>query len=136
MNVRNSKCHLRGMTLIEMSVAILVLLMFVGLLLVGAKAWKRGSDRAACLMNIRQVQQAVRGYANSNGLEVGDSLVPPDKPHETVIGPGNFLERMPNCPAGGLYSFNGAVVPPVGELFMTCSQAETEGHEPDDYGTW
>ena len=126
----------RGMTLIEMTVAIMVLLMFVGLLLIAAKAWKRGSDRAACLMNIRNVQQALRGYANTNELEVGASLVPPDAPHESVIGPGNFVAVMPHCPADGLYGFSGAVVPPVGTLFMTCSLSGSANHEPDDFGSW
>ena len=122
--------------MIEMSVAILVLLMFVGLLLIGARAWKRGSDRATCLMNIRQVQQSLRGYVNSNGLEAGDSLAPADMPHKSVIGPGKFVEVMPHCPGGGLYGFSGAVVPPVGELFMTCSLAGSADHEPDEFDSW
>lgn len=124
------------MTLIEMSVAILVLLMFVGLLMVGARAWMRGSDRAACLLNIRQVQQSIRGYANVNGLRAGDPLVPPDEPQRTIIGPGNFMEKMPSCPGEGFYSFSGAVVPETGVLFMTCSLSETSKHEPEGYESW
>ena len=124
------------MTLIELSVAILVLLMFVGLLLVVARAWKRGSDRAACLMNIRQVQLSLRGFTNSNGMSVGDPLFPPANPELSVIGPDNFVQLMPRCPSGGLYSFSGPVVPPIGTLFMTCSLAGSDGHEPEDFDTW
>ena len=35
-----------GMTLIELTVVILVLLSLISILFVGARAWKKGSDRA------------------------------------------------------------------------------------------
>jgi prepilin-type N-terminal cleavage/methylation domain-containing protein len=57
-----------GMTLIELTVVILVLLSLISILFVGAKAWKVGSDRAANVMNIRNVQQAVRGHAAMNDI--------------------------------------------------------------------
>ena len=50
-----------GMTLLELTVVILVLLSLISILFIGARAWKKGSDRAGCIMNIRNVQQAVRG---------------------------------------------------------------------------
>ncbi len=34
-----------GMTLLELTVVILVLLSLIGILFIGARAWKRGSDR-------------------------------------------------------------------------------------------
>jgi prepilin-type N-terminal cleavage/methylation domain-containing protein len=57
-----------GMTLLELTVVILVLLSLLSILFVGAKAWKVGSDRAANVMNIRNVQQAVRGHAAMNDI--------------------------------------------------------------------
>ena len=56
-----------GMTLIELTVVILVLLSLISILFVGARAWKKGSDRAGCIMNIRNVQQGVRSFQNING---------------------------------------------------------------------
>ena len=53
-----------GMTLLELTVVILVLLSLISILFVGATSWKKGSDRAANLMNIRNCQQAMRGHEN------------------------------------------------------------------------
>jgi type II secretory pathway pseudopilin PulG len=55
---------LRGMTILELTVVILVLLSLVSILMVAAAAWKKGSDRAANLLNIRNCQQAMRGHDN------------------------------------------------------------------------
>ena len=59
------------MTLLELTVVILVLLSLISILFIGARAWKKGSDRAGCILNIRNVQQAVRGYANMNPEKTG-----------------------------------------------------------------
>jgi prepilin-type N-terminal cleavage/methylation domain-containing protein len=53
-----------GMTLLELTVVILVLLSLISILFVGARAWKKGSDRSANLMNLRNTQQAMRGAQN------------------------------------------------------------------------
>lgn len=57
-----------GMTLLELTVVILVLLSLLSVLFVGTKAWKVGSDRSVNVMNIRNVQQAVRGHAAMNDI--------------------------------------------------------------------
>ena len=64
-----------GMTLLELTVVILVLLSLISILFIGARAWKKGSDRAANILNIRNVQQAVRGHGNMNGILQG-TLIP------------------------------------------------------------
>jgi hypothetical protein len=127
------------MTLIELSVIILVLLTFISLSFVGVRAWKRGSDRAGCIMNIRQVQQAVRGYANTNNLAEGtdtDLLTPAINLQAQLIGTGKYLEQQPLCPGNGLYHLGGNLIPPRGMLYMTCTLAGTDGHVPDDHGSW
>ena len=53
-----------GMTLLELTVVILVLLSLISILFIGARAWKKGSDRAGCIMNIRNVQQGMRSFQN------------------------------------------------------------------------
>ena len=58
----------KGMTLLELTVVILVLLSLISILFIGARAWKKGSDRAANILNIRNVQQAVRAHVNVRGL--------------------------------------------------------------------
>src|SRR5690606_16219368 len=79
-------------------------------LFVGARAWKKGSDRAACIMNIRNIQQAVRAHQNMNDLKEGDPI-----PWDKIFGDGGYLEAKPVCPAGGAYKFSD-VLPPVGGL--------------------
>ena len=72
-NTQNIKSK-SGMTLLELTVVILVLLSLISILFVGARAWKKGSDRSANIMNIRNTQQAMRGEENMKTLAVGDAF--------------------------------------------------------------
>jgi hypothetical protein len=119
--------------LIELSIIIIVLFAFLSLLFVGATAWKRGSDRAGCIVNLRQVQLAIRGHANINRLDVGDTIV---NGHNAIIGSDKFLSALPECPAQGAYSFSGNQVPAYGTLFMSCSLNTLQNHEPELYDSW
>ena len=58
-----------GMTLIEITVVILVLLTLIAVLFIGANIYKKGADRAACILNIRNIHQAVRADQNSRQEE-------------------------------------------------------------------
>ncbi len=53
-----------GMTILELTIVILVLLALISILFVGAAGWKRGTDKATNLINIRNCQQAMRGHQN------------------------------------------------------------------------
>ena len=142
MNAKSTPSHrgLRpGVTLIELSVVVLVLLLFIAMTFVGVTAWKRGSDRAGCVMNIRHVQMAVRGYARVQSLQPGDdtgALVPPVNLTSQLIGPGKYVPSQPLCPGNGFYGLGGNTVPAVGSLYMTCSLEASDGHAPSDHGTW
>ena len=108
------------MTLLELTVVILVLLSLISILFIGARAWKKGSDRAASILQIRNVQQAVRSNANMTGLTYGGVMSKAD-----VIGTGKYIEIDPlvkGHPAGDGYIFEipaPEVVPQVGVLYMT-----------------
>jgi prepilin-type N-terminal cleavage/methylation domain-containing protein len=102
-----------GMTLLELTVVILVLLSLISILFVGARAWKKGSDRAANIMNLRNVQQAVRSEANMKDLEVTEGLL-----STVIIGPGLYLESEPSAPVDLTYTYD-TVVPAVGVLYTT-----------------
>lgn len=127
-----------GMTLLELTVVILVLLSLIAILFVGARAWKRGSDRAGCIMNIRNVQQAVRSYANMyNVVQDGTGSIPAS----TLQGSGKFVEAAPACPGAGTYTpadLTAAVtVPAVGSLVLSCSlSAAPDLHVPTSYAGW
>ena len=127
--------HARGMTLLELTVVILVLLSLISILFIGARAWKRGSDRAGCIMNIRNVQQGVRSYANLNSYTAGGTVA---GWKAYVIGTGMFVEKTPACPGGGTYSYaTDTVIPDVGVLALSCSLAAApDNHAPTSYSDW
>jgi type II secretory pathway pseudopilin PulG len=76
-NTLNQK-RTAGMTLLELTVVILVLLSLISILFVGARAWKKGADRSANIMNIRNTQQAMRGHENMRSLEIGAAFLEAD----------------------------------------------------------
>lgn len=136
MKLTNNIKRAKGMTLLELTVVILVLLSLISILFIGARAWKKGSDKAGCIMNIRNVQQAVRSWQNMNAKNVGDAYVISDD----IIGTGLFVETTPVCPSEtdatpDNYTILTAV-PDVGTLVMTCTLASSEGHVPDSIAGW
>jgi type II secretory pathway pseudopilin PulG len=122
-NTQNVK-RKSGMTLLELTVVILVLLSLISILFIGARAWKKGSDRAANILNVRNVQQAVRAHANVRGLAtpvapaVGAGLVSTE-----IIGTGLYLNNVtpPSNGAGVTAYAYGTTVPAVGVLYITNS---------------
>lgn len=125
----------KGMTLLELTVVILVLLTLISVLFIGAKAWKDGADRSNCILNIRNFQVGVRSYANMNGTADGVNI-----PVDSLTGDGNFISTFPVCPSGGVYDpLPGENVPYVvatGNAFLTCSLAATDQHAPTSTSGW
>jgi prepilin-type N-terminal cleavage/methylation domain-containing protein len=131
-----------GMTLLELTVVILVLLSLISILFIGARAWKRGSDRAGCILNQRNYQQAVRSYANMNNLNPTDSLASGNigltAGTSVIVGPGLFMETEPKCPGSGTYSVAAdTTIPDISTVALVCSKAGgTDLHIPQDATGW
>lgn len=89
-------------------------------------------DRLECVMNIRNIQQAVRGHANMHDLEIGDPLS--DSEIHSEEGATGYL-KTPQCPAGGKYTFK-KTVPKIGILYCSCSHAKEMNHVPEDHQDW
>jgi len=104
----------------------LPLLSGTSVLFVGARAWKKGSDRAACIMNTRNIQQAVRSYQNMNDLKPGAPL-----PWNKIVGPDAFLDKRPTC-LEGTYTF-ATSIPQAGKLACTCSNPDHAVSNHDDW---
>jgi prepilin-type N-terminal cleavage/methylation domain-containing protein len=121
----------KGMTLIELTVVILVLLSLISVLFIGAQAWKEGSDRSQCILNIRNAQTAGRSFQNMNQKAPGDAFTAATD----VYGSGKFLETAPTCPSAGSYTW-ATTIPAVGTLFMTCSLSGTKNHVPGSISGW
>lgn len=134
---RSAGLHPRGMTLLELTVVILVLLSLISILFVGAQAWKRGSDRTLCIINIQNVQKGVRSFSNLYGYSPSQSVTGLQM---RVIGLGKFVETTPTCPSSGTYTygqtFGADTIPPVGELYLNCSLSTSEGHIPSNFADW
>ena len=106
-----------GMTLLELTVVILVLLSLISILFIGARAWKKGSDRAANILNIRNVQQAVRAHANVRGLAIGATL-----PDTDIVGSGKYLNSVTAPNTDITYAY-GTAVPALGTLYLVATYA-------------
>lgn len=118
----------KGMTLLELTVVILVLLSLITILFVGARAWKKGSDRSANIMNIRNCQQAMRGYQNMYEKKVGDAFT------ETEL---TDYVKMPVAPNEDLTYTAGTEITEIGVLWLEVDDADG-GYTPDAalYATW
>lgn len=140
LNTRNMK-KAKGMTLLELTVVILVLLSLISILFVGARAWKKGSDRSANIMNLRNCQQAVRGHANMRNLPEGTG----DCTENDIFGPAkdgvNGYLAKPTPPTAEITSYTGGEkVPLVGTLWLTAAYTGTgeADYAPDEatYSNW
>ena len=128
-----------GMTLIELTVTLATLLLFLGMMFIGVRAWKKGADRTACILNIYQTQMAVRSFANMYGLAAGtdtSNLANPIDVKARLVGEDGYIEQEPECPGGGTYRFGGNKIPRPGALYLSCSLAATGQHAPGDDQSW
>ena len=120
-----------GMTLLELTVVILVLLSLITILFIGARAWKKGADRSTNLINLRNTQQAMRGHQNTHQLAVGASFT------QTML---EDYMKMPATVATVTYTA-GTAVTATGTLWLTASADGLAGAEygPTDvasYSEW
>lgn len=119
-----------GLTLIEVTLVIAVLLGLISVTFVGVMAYKQGANRSMCIQNVASVQKAMRSYCNFYELNPGDAIA---DLHGKVITQSQFFSHDPQCPAGGSYTFSDGTVPAVGALFMSCSITD---HIPAATGGW
>lgn len=119
-----------GLTLIEVTLVVAVLLGLIGVIFIGATSYKEGSNRSMCLLRISQVQKAVRAYQNVYQLNFGDTLA-----KETLIGPSKMLETEPFCPSSGTYTWRGNI-PPLDTAYLSCSLAASRDHAPMNTLGW
>jgi competence protein ComGC len=119
-----------GMTLIEVTIVIAVLLGLISVLFLGVSAYKEGTNRAMCIQNIYRVQTAMRVACNYNELEPGRSY---DGLKDLVIGESLYIPDDPVCPSNGTYEYLEGVIPATGVTFLSCT---VEGHVPKSTVGW
>lgn len=139
--------HLRGLTFLELTIVIAVMLAMTAMLFFGVRSWRAGTDRAACVLTQRNVQLAMRSYQNMYGFSEGGS--PTAYGGSQNIVEQLYLREFINdeyysylrgerlCSGSGAYSVPSPTIFPVeGVLFMRCSLGSTRDHEPPDITGW
>ncbi|MDA7920404.1 hypothetical protein N9B73_01510 [Verrucomicrobiales bacterium] len=81
-----------GLTLVEVTLVVAVLLTLVSILFIGATSYKEGTNRAKCLLTISTIQKAVRSYQNLYELEPGDAIT-----YEALVGADKLVEYITPC---------------------------------------
>src|SRR4051812_3277256 len=120
-NYRSRRLHAAGMTLIEISLVIALLLGLIAVVFLGIGSYRKGSDRAKCKMQLAAVQKAVRSQANFQNLDIAASF-----PTTEAFGPGKALENQPTCPSGGTYAWTGDI-PLLGVPYGSCDFVDSDG---------
>ena len=126
---------------------IAVLLSLTTVLMLGARAWKNGSDRTGCIMTIRNVQVAVRSYQNLYGYEAGgmpyaEGGTQDIAAHMFAKGyiSGKVYDEVQGaeaCTGGGRYErLHADVFPMPGKLYISCSLGALQNHAPDETLEW
>lgn len=121
-----------GFSLIEISIAITVILLLAGVAFMGVTAYLNVGYRTQCVLNISNVQTAIRTYSNANQYSPGATVT---GLQGLVIGSGLMVET-PVCPGGGTYTYGGTTVPAVGTAYLTCSLAASQNHVPKTTAGW
>jgi type II secretory pathway pseudopilin PulG len=111
-NLKLNNTYRSGVTLLELTVVILVLLSLIAILFIGASSWKKGSDRAANVLNLRNSQLVVRSHQNLYDLQANASF--------TLANFVTYREFPANI--GAIVTYNaGTQITPVGTLWITPS---------------
>lgn len=110
-----------GMTLIEISLVIALLLGLIAVVFMGIGSYRKGADKAKCKIQLAQVQKAIRATSNFQNLAIGATLAKAD-----AFGAGKALENEPACPSGGVYAWLGTV-PAVNTPYGNCDYLDGDG---------
>ena len=137
----------RGITLLELTIVIAVLLALVSIVFIGSRAWKRGSDRATCILSLRNVQVATRSYQNLYGYNYGGRPYAENGSQDIALhlyqkgyieqGLYRYATGAQSCAGGGAYSCpTPDIFPEAGELYMRCSLSASAEHQPASRDNW
>ncbi|NWK54878.1 type II secretion system protein [Verrucomicrobiaceae bacterium N1E253] len=126
-----AKANLKpGMTLIELTVVIIVLLTLISVLFFAGTAYIKSSNRTACLANQTTFQKAIRGYASLKQIEAGKAVVDGAGiavGWDTLTTDGFIGDTAAmSCPtAKTLYVLDAAITnPPQGAQVVVCPDAD------------
>ncbi len=130
MNPETENDHLprraEGPSVKKISAWLAALLILLGLYFF-AMRWKAGSERANCVMNIRNFQTGARSFAGVRPEEAGPRDPVDANAVYKFMGPSHPRNLIPyKCPSGGGYTACGRYGDPPGTVLLSCSHP---GHE-------
>lgn len=96
----------------------------------GLEKHRDTQNRASCILNIRNIHQAIRAHQGLKGMNVGQTIR-----WDNIFGKDKFIELRPTCPHGGDYILM-EKMPAVGEVAAKCPHAETLHHKPENHEGW
>lgn len=105
--------RVRGFTLIEIMVVVLILAILLAIALPAFNKARETTRSKACIKNLREIDDAKDQYTMENKLTTGANV-------EISDLVSNYLKSMPVCPSGGTYTCNPVGVRP---------QCSIPGHE-------
>jgi len=86
MKIKTQNKRQKGMTLIEITLVIAILLGLIAILFLGISAYKKGSDRSKCILQMSTIEKLVISHGNmyeilpgqalANGLLVSEGYLP------------------------------------------------------------
>lgn len=129
----------RGVTLIELTVVITMIISLTSSLFISANYYRESANRSGCVVQMEGIQKALRSYQNFNNLKTGDPVAKSD-----LVGAGKAIPSELFCPhADGRYAFRDEI-PAAGESFVTCVDYDSsvgtkdsgQAHNPISTSGW
>ncbi|MEM9080552.1 MAG: type II secretion system protein [Verrucomicrobiota bacterium] len=144
MKIQPKKNHSRGITILELTIVILMLLSLVSILFIGVSGWKKGADRSKTLLVVRNIQQATRVHQNFSAAKPGDTDLSLGTSIFNSSGTAYIRTSAPGIPpkhpvSGESFTFHSGgknVYPENGTLYVTSSGPAYLNFTADDAGVY
>jgi len=109
----------KGMTLIEITLVIAILLGLIAILFLGISAYKKGADRSKCILQMSTLEKLTISHGNMYEIDPGEALA-----NGLLVSEG-YLPVAYTCPDTGTYTYTDTM--PTGQTgtsaYTTCSNA-------------
>ena len=103
----------KGFTVVEIMIVVLIIGLLAAIAIPNFILSRRRSHQNACIVNLRQIQNA-----KDQSLMVNGGITASD-----LFGPDKYIKVEPKCPAGGVYTVGDADANP------SCDYTAAAGYE-------